>query len=73
MIRTLGQVYRKEASAYDVWGEVGHFMEPDNEIVIEADRTDAVQQDRLWFLESVDQISRAMQGTGGSGATEPRG
>jgi hypothetical protein len=42
-------------------------MEPDNEIVIEGDRTDAVRQDRLCFLESMDQISRAMQGTEGLG------
>jgi PAS domain S-box-containing protein len=42
-------------------------MEPDNEIVIEGDRTDAVRQDRLWFLESMDQISRAMQDTEGLG------
>ena len=40
-------------------------MEPDNEIVTEGERTDAVRQDRLWFLESMDQISRAMQGTEG--------
>ncbi len=40
-------------------------MEPDNEIVIEGDRTGEVRQDRLWFLESMDQISRAMQGTEG--------
>jgi hypothetical protein len=26
-----------------------------------------VRQDRLWFLESMDQISRAMQGTEGLG------
>src|SRR5580693_4017126 len=38
-------------------------MEPDNEIVTEGEATDAVRQDRLWFLESMDQISRAMQGT----------
>jgi PAS domain S-box-containing protein len=38
-------------------------MEPENEIVIEGDRTDAVRQDRLWFLESMDQLSRAMQDT----------
>ena len=42
-------------------------MEPDNEIVIEGDRTGEVRQDRLWFLESMDQISRAMQGTEGLG------
>ena len=42
-------------------------MEPDNEIVIEGDRTGAVRQDRLWFLESMDQISRAMQDTEGLG------
>src|SRR5580700_3266109 len=42
-------------------------MEPGNEIVIEGDRTDAVLQDRLWFLESMDQISRSMQGTEGLG------
>src|SRR5580700_2844163 len=42
-------------------------MEPDNEIVTESERTDAVRQDRLWFLESMDQISRAMQGTEGLG------
>jgi len=40
-------------------------MEPDNEIVTEGEATDAVRQDRLWFLESMDQISRAMQGTEG--------
>jgi PAS domain S-box-containing protein len=42
-------------------------MEPDNEIVTEGEATDAVRQDRLWFLESMDQISRAMQGTEGLG------
>jgi len=42
-------------------------METDNEIVIEGDRTGAVRQDRLWFLESMDQISRAMQDTEGLG------
>jgi PAS domain S-box-containing protein len=42
-------------------------MEPDNEIVMEGDRTDAARQDRLWFLESMDQISRTMQGTEGMG------
>jgi len=42
-------------------------MEPDNEIVTKGERTDAVRQDRLWFLESMDQISRAMQGTEGLG------
>ncbi|HET9379156.1 MAG TPA: PAS domain-containing protein [Chthoniobacterales bacterium] len=42
-------------------------MEPDNEIVTEGERTDAVRQDRLWFLESMDQISRAIQGTEGLG------
>jgi hypothetical protein len=42
-------------------------MEPDNEIVTEGEGTDAVRQDRLWFLESMDQISRAMQGTEGLG------
>jgi hypothetical protein len=42
-------------------------MEPGNEIVIEGDRTDAVRQDRLWFLESIDLINRAMQGTEGLG------
>ena len=42
-------------------------MEPDNEIVTESERTDAVRQDRLWFLESMDQISRAIQGTEGLG------
>src|SRR5579863_5191368 len=41
-------------------------MEPDNRIVTE-ERTDAVRQDRLWFLESMDQISRAMQDTEGLG------
>src|SRR5579862_3991198 len=40
-------------------------MEPNNKIVNESERTDAVRQDRLWFLESMDQISRAMQGTEG--------
>ena len=38
-------------------------MEPDNEIVTEGERTDALRQDRLWFLESMDQINRAIQGT----------
>jgi PAS domain-containing protein len=38
-------------------------MEPDNEIVIEGDRTDAVRQDSLWFLESMDLINRAIQDT----------
>ena len=33
-------------------------MEPDNKIVTAGERTDAVRQDRLWFLESMDQISR---------------
>jgi hypothetical protein len=42
-------------------------MEPDNEIVTEGERTGAVRQDRLWFLESMDQISRAIQGTEGLG------
>src|ERR1700719_1797977 len=42
-------------------------MESDNELVTEGERTDAVRQDRLWFLESRDQISRAMQGTEGLG------
>ena len=42
-------------------------MEPDNEIVTQSERTDAARQDRLWFLESMDQISRAMQGTEGLG------
>ena len=42
-------------------------MEPDNEIVTEGERTDSVRQDRLWFLESMDQISRAMHGTEGLG------
>ncbi len=42
-------------------------MEPDNKIVTEGERTEAVRQDRLWFLESMDQISRAMQGTEGLG------
>src|SRR5579864_7922627 len=42
-------------------------MEPDNEIVTQNERADAVRQDRLWFLESMDQISRAMQGTEGLG------
>src|SRR5579872_7025983 len=55
------------SSAYNVYGEVGHYMEPDNQIVTESERTGAVRQDRLWFLESMDQISRAMQGTEGLG------
>jgi PAS domain S-box-containing protein len=38
-------------------------MEPDNKTVIEDDRTDAVRQDRLWFLESMDLINRAIQDT----------
>jgi PAS domain S-box-containing protein len=38
-------------------------MEPDNEIVIEGDRTDAVRQDRLWFLEGMDRVSQAIQDT----------
>src|SRR5579862_2241984 len=38
-------------------------MEPDNELVTEGERPDAVRQDRLWFLESMDQLSRAMQDT----------
>src|ERR1700726_4713458 len=42
-------------------------MEPDNEIVTEGESTAAVRQDRLWFLESMDQISRAMHGTEGLG------
>jgi PAS domain S-box-containing protein len=38
-------------------------MEPDNEIVIEGDRTDAVRQDRLWFLEGMDRVNQAIQDT----------
>jgi PAS domain S-box-containing protein len=42
-------------------------MPPDNKIVTKGERTETVRQDRLWFLESMDQISRAMQGTEGLG------
>jgi PAS domain S-box-containing protein len=42
-------------------------MEPESETVTEGGPADAVRQDRLWFLESMDQISRAMQGTEGLG------
>jgi len=42
-------------------------MEPESEPVTEGDPVDEVRQDRLWFLESMDQISRAMQGTEGLG------
>ena len=38
-------------------------MEPDNEIVTEGNRAGEVRQDRLWFLESLDQINRAIQDT----------
>ena len=38
-------------------------MEPDNEIVTEGEHTDAVRLDRLWFLESMDQINCAIQDT----------
>jgi len=38
-------------------------MEPDNEIVIEGDRIEDVRQDRLWFLESMDLINRAIPDT----------
>ncbi len=34
-------------------------MEPESETVTEGDPADEVRQDRLWFLESMDQISRA--------------
>src|SRR5579863_1635571 len=64
---SLAGLPERGSSAYNVYGEVGHFMEPDNEIVTERERTDPVRQDRLWFLESMDQISRAMQGTEGLG------
>ena len=38
-------------------------MEPDKEIIIEGDRADDLRQDRLWFLESMDLINRAIQST----------
>ena len=38
-------------------------MEPDNKTVIGGDRADDMRQDRLWFLESMDQINRAIQDT----------
>ena len=66
-MNSLSGLTERGSSAYNMYGEVGCFMGPDNEIVTESQRTDAVRQDRLWFLESMDQISRAMQGTEGLG------
>ena len=36
-------------------------MASEEKIVNEVNRANKVAQDRLWFLESMDQISRAMQ------------
>jgi hypothetical protein len=41
------------------------FYEPEDETVTEGNRAGELHQDRLWFLESMDRISRAMQGTEG--------
>jgi len=38
-------------------------MEPENDIVTEGNRAGEARQDRLWFLESLDQINRAVQDT----------
>src|SRR4029077_14245703 len=39
------------------------FMEPETDIVAEGNRAGEARQDRLWFLESLDQINRAIQDT----------
>ena len=38
-------------------------MEPKNDTVWEGNHADKVRQDRLWFLESMDQINRTIQNT----------
>ena len=38
-------------------------MEPENDIVTKGNRADEKRQDRLWFLESMDQVNRAIQDT----------
>ena len=38
-------------------------MEPENDIVTKGNPADEGCQDRLWFLESMDQVNRAIQDT----------
>jgi PAS domain S-box-containing protein len=38
-------------------------MEPTSPCVAEVGKTDELRQDRLWFLENMDQVSRAIQDT----------
>src|SRR6202045_806589 len=50
-------------SAYNMWGEVGHFMEPDNEIGTEGDRTDAVARSALQVAgaERTNELAQAYE------------
>src|SRR5580658_6884039 len=38
-------------------------MEPTKPSVAEVGKTDELRQDRLWFLENMDQVNRAIQDT----------